>query len=101
MPSKERRFVNGPSPQASRVPGRPVPGLTAARIAHDFGRFYRADTSRTRVTGGAGLGLAIVDSLVTAHAGRVRVRSTPGRGATFSARLPLNSELRAPVGVLG
>ena len=80
------------------------PGLTPAQTAHVFERFYRADTSRTRATGGAGLGLAIVDSLVTAHAGRVEIDSAPGRGATFRVRLPLHadrSELRAPAGVLG
>ncbi|MDV7222489.1 sensor histidine kinase, partial [Streptomyces prunicolor] len=80
------------------------PGLTPAQTAHVFERFYRADTSRTRATGGAGLGLAIVDSLVAAHAGRVEIDSAPGRGATFRVRLPLHadhSELRAPAGVLG
>ena len=77
------------------------PGLTPAQTAHIFERFYRADTSRTRATGGAGLGLAIVDSLVSAHAGRVEIDSTPGRGATFRVRLPLHSELRAPAGLLG
>lgn len=77
------------------------PGLTPAQTAHIFDRFYRADTSRTRATGGAGLGLAIVDSLVGAHAGRVEVDSAPGRGATFRVRLPLHSELRAPAGLLG
>jgi len=77
------------------------PGLTAAQTAHVFERFYRADTSRTRATGGAGLGLAIVDSLVSAHAGRVEIDSAPGRGATFRVRLPLHAELRAPAGVSG
>ncbi|WP_327401183.1 HAMP domain-containing histidine kinase [Streptomyces sp. NBC_01288] len=77
------------------------PGLTPAQTAHIFERFYRADTSRTRATGGAGLGLAIVESLVAAHAGRVEIDSAPGRGATFRVRLPLHSELRAPAGLLG
>ena len=77
------------------------PGLTPAQTAHSFERFYRADTSRTRATGGAGLGLAIVDSLVSAHAGRVEIDSAPGRGSTFRVRLPLHSELRAPAGLLG
>ncbi|WP_404829398.1 ATP-binding protein [Streptomyces albicerus] len=45
-------------------------------------------SSRTRATGGAGLGLAIVDSLVTAHAGRVEIHSTTGHGATFQVLLP-------------
>ncbi|MDX2939601.1 sensor histidine kinase, partial [Streptomyces ipomoeae] len=64
------------------------PGLTEEQAHRIFERFYRADTSRTRATGGAGLGLAIVQSLVTAHAGHVDVRSAPGRGATFRVLLP-------------
>ncbi|WP_430379825.1 sensor histidine kinase [Streptomyces sp. B1-3] len=64
------------------------PGLTEEQARRIFERFYRADTSRTRATGGAGLGLAIVHSLVTAHAGHVEVRSAPGRGATFRVLLP-------------
>ncbi|WP_416976552.1 ATP-binding protein [Streptomyces sp. T028] len=68
------------------------PGLTAAQMSHVFDRFYRADTSRTRATGGAGLGLAIVRSLVSAHAGHVEVRATPGRGATFRVLLPRHTE---------
>jgi two-component system OmpR family sensor kinase len=64
------------------------PGLTEEQAHRIFERFYRADTSRTRATGGAGLGLAIVQSLVTAHAGHVEVRSAPGRGATFRVLLP-------------
>jgi two-component system OmpR family sensor kinase len=68
------------------------PGLTPDQSQHIFHRFYRADTSRTRTTGGAGLGLAIVQSLVTAHAGRVKVHSAPGRGATFQVLLPRSPE---------
>ncbi|CAM5667022.1 HAMP domain-containing sensor histidine kinase [Streptomyces aurantiogriseus] len=64
------------------------PGLTPEQSGRIFERFYRADTSRNRATGGAGLGLSIVHSLVTAHAGHVEVDSTPGRGATFRVLLP-------------
>ncbi|BBC29782.1 hypothetical protein SGFS_010760 [Streptomyces graminofaciens] len=64
------------------------PGLTEEQTRRIFERFYRADTSRARTTGGAGLGLAIVDSLVTAHAGRVEVHSIPGQGTTFQILLP-------------
>ncbi|MFC9915236.1 sensor histidine kinase [Streptomyces sp. NPDC127197] len=64
------------------------PGLTPNQSSRIFERFYRADTSRTRATGGAGLGLAIVHSLVTAHGGHVKVDSTPGQGATFRILLP-------------
>ncbi|MFF3372200.1 sensor histidine kinase [Streptomyces sp. NPDC002680] len=68
------------------------PGLSMDQRRRVFDRFYRADTSRTRATGGAGLGLAIVHSLVTAHAGRVEVHSVPGQGATFQVLLPRSAE---------
>lgn len=54
-----------------------------------FDRFWRADTSRNRETGGSGLGLSIVQSIVHAHAGTVTVHETPGGGATFRVELPL------------
>lgn len=54
-----------------------------------FERFWRADTSRARETGGAGLGLAIVASIVGSLNGSVRVDETPGGGATFTVSLPL------------
>jgi two-component system, OmpR family, sensor kinase len=71
------------------------PGLTPEQAQHVFDRFYRADTARTRATGGSGLGLSIVSSLVAAHGGDVAVRSTPGEGATFRVRLPLVAEAHA------
>lgn len=54
-----------------------------------FQRFWRADTSRTRETGGSGLGLSIVASIVDLLHGTVEVRDTPGGGATFRVSLPL------------
>jgi two-component system OmpR family sensor kinase len=65
------------------------PGLTAEQKARVFERFYRADSARTRVTGGSGLGLSIVAALVAAHGGKVTVTDTPGGGATFTVHLPL------------
>lgn len=53
-----------------------------------FNRFFRADESRTRDRGGAGLGLAIVSGLVTAHNGRCEVLDTEGGGVTFRVVLP-------------
>jgi two-component system OmpR family sensor kinase len=65
------------------------PGLPAAAARQVFERFYRADTSRARDgAGGAGLGLAIAWSLVTAHGGTVELDTAPGAGATFRIRLP-------------
>jgi two-component system, OmpR family, sensor kinase len=68
------------------------PGLRASQAERVFERFYRADQARTRKTGGAGLGLAIVAALVAAHDGTVSVDSTPGHGATFRITLPLAPE---------
>jgi two-component system OmpR family sensor kinase len=68
------------------------PGLTAEQAHRVFERFYRADSARTRKTGGAGLGLAIVSALVSAHGGAVSVDSQPGQGATFRVALPLAPE---------
>ncbi|MEW2395460.1 HAMP domain-containing sensor histidine kinase [Streptomyces sp. NPDC046862] len=65
------------------------PGLTPGQSNRIFERFYRADASRNRATGGAGLGLSIVHSLVSAHAGHVEVDSVLGRGATFRVVLRL------------
>ena len=56
-----------------------------------FDRFWRADTSRNRETGGSGLGLSIVPSIVSAHGGSVSAHETPGGGATFRVELPLAS----------
>ena len=53
-----------------------------------FERFYRADQARSRRTGGSGLGLAIVKHAVQRHGGEVRLWSRPGRGSTFTIRLP-------------
>ncbi|WP_406430343.1 HAMP domain-containing histidine kinase [Streptomyces sp. NBC_00631] len=72
------------------------PGLTPDQSSRIFERFYRADASRNRATGGAGLGLSIVQSLVTAHAGHVEVDSAPGRGATFRVLLPLLTDQPRP-----
>ncbi|NEM08952.1 HAMP domain-containing histidine kinase [Geodermatophilus normandii] len=64
------------------------PGMAPRDAARVFERFYRADASRSRVAGGTGLGLSIVASLVAAHGGDVHLDTAPGRGATFTVRLP-------------
>jgi two-component system OmpR family sensor kinase len=64
------------------------PGIPVADQEHVFTRFWRGDASRTRNTGGAGLGLAIVSSIVTAHGGTSDVISQVGQGTTIRVRLP-------------
>lgn len=59
------------------------PGIAAADLPHVFERFYRGDRSRSRATGGAGLGLAITRRLVEAHGGGIAAESPPGAGATL------------------
>ncbi|HET8953202.1 MAG TPA: ATP-binding protein, partial [Solirubrobacteraceae bacterium] len=58
-------------------------GIAADDLRHIFTRFWRGDRSRSRATGGAGIGLAIVRELVRAHDGRIDVDSTPGKGSRF------------------
>jgi two-component system OmpR family sensor kinase len=65
------------------------PGLTADELDQVFERFYRADTSRSRASGGAGLGLSIVAAVARTHGGDVTARSGAGEGATFVIDLPL------------
>ena len=63
-------------------------GIAEAEQQRIFERFYRADQARSRRTGGTGLGLAIVKHAVQRHDGEVRVWSQPGRGSTFTVRIP-------------
>jgi two-component system OmpR family sensor kinase len=65
------------------------PGLTEDQAARVFERFYRADTSRARASGGVGLGLSIVAAVTEAHGGTAEAGQTPGGGATFVVTLPL------------
>ena len=65
------------------------PGLEPDVAAKVFEPFYRADKSRSRQLGGAGLGLAIVAAIVEAHGGSVGLDTRPGAGAAFTVRLPL------------
>jgi two-component system OmpR family sensor kinase len=65
------------------------PGIPVAERERVFERFHRTDSGRTRTTGGAGLGLAIVRAIAEAHRGTVRVRdSSAGRGAAIELVLP-------------
>jgi signal transduction histidine kinase len=62
-------------------------GIPSEELTHIFERFYRTDASRSRATGGFGLGLAIVHDLVTAMGGSIKVESTVGRGSRFCVLL--------------
>jgi two-component system OmpR family sensor kinase len=64
------------------------PGLSDVDASHVFERFFRSDPSRSRDTGGAGLGLAIVATIVEAHAGRVEAERGGTGGALFRVVLP-------------
>jgi len=67
-------------------------GIAPEHLPFVFERFYRADKSRARATGGAGLGLSIVKQLVEAHGGRVWAESAVGAGSVFSFVLPVAVE---------
>jgi signal transduction histidine kinase len=63
-------------------------GIAPEDLQHIYTRFWRGDRSRSRTTGGSGIGLAIVHELVRAHDGRIDVDSAPGRGSRFRVILP-------------
>lgn len=65
-------------------------GLSEDVLAHAFERFWRHDPSRARETGGAGLGLAIVDAIARGHGGSVAAANLEGGGALFTIRIPLD-----------
>jgi two-component system sensor histidine kinase SenX3 len=64
-------------------------GMTKEEVERVFERFYRTDQARSRSTGGTGLGLSIVKHIVSNHGGDVRVWSSPGKGSTFTIRIPV------------
>jgi two-component system, OmpR family, sensor kinase len=71
-------------------------GIAADDLPHIFERFYRADRARTRNSGGAGLGLAIVQWIAEAHGGRVTAETTSGYGSRFTLLLPLTPHADQP-----
>ncbi|MEN6348818.1 MAG: ATP-binding protein [Syntrophomonas sp.] len=64
-------------------------GIKEEQLPYVFERFYRADDSRSRRSGGMGLGLAIAKSYVEAHGGNMWVKSSPGQGSSFCFTLPV------------
>ena len=63
-------------------------GIAAEHVSRIFERFYRVDKSRSREKGGTGLGLAIVKHILEGHQTKAEVESEPGKGSTFSFKLP-------------
>jgi two-component system OmpR family sensor kinase len=64
-------------------------GISPEHLPHLFDRFYRADSSRSRESGGTGLGLAIARAIAESHHGQISVSSQVGVGTTFTVTLPV------------
>lgn len=69
-------------------------GLSEENKSKIFDRFYRVDQSRSRETGGAGLGLCICRNIVELHNGKIEVKSRLGEGSTFVVTLPMNGRTK-------
>ncbi len=67
------------------------PGIREQDLQNIFGRFHRSDASRSRETGGYGLGLAISKAMVEAYGGSIEAKTRSGRGTIFCVRLPILS----------
>lgn len=66
----------------------PGAGIDADDLPHIFERFYRGDASRSRDTGGFGLGLAIAKAIVEKHLGQIEIKSNCGAGTVVRVTLP-------------
>ncbi len=69
------------------------PGIPEEQLPHVFQRFYRGDPSRSRSTGGFGLGLAICNAMVTAYGGQIEALNRDGQGTEMRVQLPIRREL--------
>ena len=68
------------------------PGIPAEQLPHVFQRFYRGDPSRSRSTGGFGLGLAICEAMVTAYGGQIQAANRDGQGTEMRVQLPIKAD---------
>ncbi|MFH1732762.1 MAG: GAF domain-containing protein [Planctomycetota bacterium] len=66
-------------------------GIPGGDVEHVFDKFYQADHSMTRKTGGTGLGLPICKEIIAKHGGRIWAESEPGKGAAFTFEIPIDS----------
>jgi two-component system phosphate regulon sensor histidine kinase PhoR len=73
------------------------PGIAPEHLPRLTERFYRVDVSESRAQGGTGLGLALVKHILNRHGGRLTIESVDGKGATFTAHLPLPDESNSPI----
>ena len=67
-------------------------GIAPEALPYVFERFYRADTSRARETGGSGIGLSIALAIARAHGGTIHAESIVNKGSTFTLEFPLRSQ---------
>ena len=67
-------------------------GIAPEDLPQIFERFYRTDKSRSRLTGGSGIGLTIAKSIIDAHHGSITVTSEPDKGSVFTVTLPISRE---------
>lgn len=63
-------------------------GIDKEHLEHVFERFYRVDSSRSRLTGGSGIGLTITKAIAEAHGGTIEVESEAGVGSVFTLKIP-------------
>lgn len=68
-------------------------GISKKEQSLIFERFYRVDKSRSRATGGSGIGLTVANQMVKMHGGNIKVKSRLGQGSEFSISLPLSNQL--------
>jgi len=71
-------------------------GIAPEHVPRLTERFYRVDRSRSRATGGTGLGLAIVKHVLLRHQAELEITSQPGKGSTFTVRMPARRVEWAP-----